>query len=179
MLDLDADFLHPTHPGVPPEVAYHYAAAATVCLHRHHRSPVACKISVPPDRPIQVELRWAEPSRARLRGYKNALIATENGAYGLALAAAEERFGLVAVMQAEAESGGNYYLMLRGLEVPHDRDLNLETDDVALFEVSGIDLDDDTKMGARLRSKADQVRAQEWAGRAIAGVVGFPERGSG
>jgi hypothetical protein len=88
-------------------------------------------------------------------------------------AATEERLGLVAVMQAESESGGDYYLMPTGREVPHDRDLNLEMDDIALLEVSGIDFDNDTKMKARLIDKADQVREQEWMGRAIAGVVGF------
>jgi len=172
-VDLDENFLCRTHPGVAPSVASFYTDAARVCLRRHHRSPTAWSMSVLPDPPVQVELQWIEPGARVLGAYKNALRATENGAYALALAATELLLGLVALCQAEAETGGDYYLIPAGTATTDDPNLDLDRDDVVLFEVSGIDLDDDAKMAGRLREKTEQVRAQEWSGLAFAGVVGF------
>ncbi len=126
-----------------------------------------------PGASVEVELRWTEPDTRLVRAYRNAVQATENGACALALGAAELRVGLVTIGQALAESGGDYYLVPAGAEATDDPDLNLDRDDVVLFEVSGIDLDDEAKMTRRLREKIEQVRAQGWSKPAMAGVVGF------
>jgi hypothetical protein len=147
--------------------------AASVCLHRHHGSPCSGAITLDSGPPAEVEFNWDTPSPAVHRANANAIDATEAGAYGICLASVDHRLGLIAIRRAQALTGGDYYLVPADAEIPGDPDLDLDRDDLALLEVSGIDRDTDSTMEGRLSEKVAQVRARGFSGRAFAGVVGF------
>lgn len=153
------------HHGVTPAISAAYAEAASLCLGRHHTSPqnVILKDGI---KETQTVAEW-EPADQRIQdGWANQDDATEFGAYGLALAAAELTRGLVAVRRAETRTGADYYL-----GPPNREAEDLETS--LRLEVSGTDRGNDAVIESRLREKLKQAERGTSNLPAIAIIVGF------
>lgn len=121
----------------------------------------------------EYEAAWEAPSVAQVRAYANEEDTTENGAYCVALAAADAHLGLRALRRCESRSGADYYLIPADVDPPEDPDLDLEHPALLRLEVSGVDDDEETIFRARLRRKLDQLSRGSSDVPAIAGVVGF------
>jgi hypothetical protein len=153
------------HFGVTPAVSGTFAEAARVCLDRHHETPQDFKIS---DNGIETiaEAAWPPADPRTHAGWANRDVATEFGAYGLAIAAVEATRGLVAVARAEKLTGADYYLgagngMLEDLE------------NCYRLEVSGTADGNISVIKNRLSQKIEQARNGASDKPAIAAVVGF------
>ena len=164
--------LHERHPGLTRAIAESYAEAAAVCLDRHHQSPVFVRVSGEQSS-VEYELTWPRSTGRQVGAWANADDATRDGAYSLALGAAECHLGLVALARARTRTGADYPVGPAGSEVsPQDGELDLEA--AARLEVSGIDrCDHEADLLYRLRSKVRQTRRPRLASAAIAGVVAF------
>lgn len=153
------------HHGVTPAISAVYAEAAGVCLGRHHHSPqkIALRDGTTETQSLA---EWKKADPRTQGGWANQDDATEYGAYGLALAAAELTRGLVAIRRAETRSGADYYL-----GSPKGSAEDLETS--LRLEVSGTDLGNDAVIESRLREKLKQAKSGKSNLPAIATVVGF------
>lgn len=163
--ELKFNNLSERHKGVSQGVSISYAEAGAVCLDRHHASPVLFTVS-DNGRVSKAHTAWPIVDEALKRAWANKDDATRDGAYGLAIAAAELTRELVAVGRAETRTGADYYLG------PRDADVD---DFEACFrlEVSGTDEGTDGVIGARLRQKVQQASDGESNLPAIATVVAF------
>lgn len=100
---LKIDGLSERHPGLSPGTALSSYEAASVCLHRHHKSP--CEIGVEDgETKIKVEVAWPAVDQTLQKAWANDNDATEAGAYGMAIAAVEVSRSLYAVSRAETLS---------------------------------------------------------------------------
>ncbi len=153
------------HRGLSPALAAVYSEAASVCLSRHHSSPVEFTIrSEKANLPAIAE--WSEPDDA-LRGvYANQIDTTEFGACGCAIAAVELAERLFAVRRAETLTGADYYL------APEGR-VGEDLEDCLRLEVSGTDKGNRSTLERLLFAKAQQAKAGKSTLPAIAAVVGF------
>lgn len=165
--------LHERHPGVSVEVSAFYAAAAAICLHRHHRSPKDVAVAEDGGAVATYETAWDDPSTDQARAYANDEDTTENGAYCVALAAADAHLSLLALRRSQSRSGADYYLIPDGSAIADDYELDLERADLVRLEVSGIDEDTESTLRARLRRKLDQAVRAPSDVPAVAAVVGF------
>lgn len=93
------------HPGIPPGIGGSYAETARVCLQRHHRSPKLWSVRAHGGLEAAYLVEWAEPEPDHIRGCANHDEATRDGAYCLALAAAEAHMQLVALRHSEGLTG--------------------------------------------------------------------------
>jgi hypothetical protein len=153
------------HFGVTPAIAAAYAEAVRVCLGRHHASPQEILVRDGVEE-TKSTAEWEGPDYRTRTGWANRDDATEAGAYGLALAAAELTRGLVAVRRAETRTGADYYL--GGPDgPPSDLEASLR------LEVSGTDEGNQTVINSRLRQKLEQAASGASNLPAIATVVGF------
>ena len=156
--------LHERHPGFTEAISQAYAEAAAVCLSRHHSSPRSLGVSSEGgSRDYTVE--WSQADDALQRAYANRDDATEFGAYGLALSAAEAFFGLLAVSRADVRTGADYYLAAQ----PSPDSL----ENLIRLEVSGTDRGTSPMVARRLREKVEQLRRGDPNGPAFAVAVGF------
>ncbi len=152
------------HFGLTPEVASCYLQAARVCLDRHHESPIEFLLDVD-SQESQTVVDWMPTDDQVKSAWANKDDATRDGAYALALAAAELSKGLVAVSRAEGKTGADYYIAPSGAE-PDDLENCLR------LEVSGTDLDE-RQLKARLAAKVRQTQKGICNIPALATVVGF------
>jgi hypothetical protein len=153
------------HFGVTAAIGTAYAEAVRVCLGRHHASPQEMLVRDGIGE-IKSAAEWEGPDYRTRNGWANKDDATEAGAYGLALAAAELTRGLVAVRRAETRTGADYYL-----GSPDGPASDLESS--LRLEVSGTDEGSETIINSRLRQKLDQAAKGNSNLPAIATVVGF------
>ncbi|TAK72120.1 MAG: hypothetical protein EPO19_02745 [Betaproteobacteria bacterium] len=168
MRKLPLESLHERHTGLTPLLAGAFFEAASVCLNRHHNSPVEMEIA----RNGGTSTRLAEfqkPDARILNAWANDIDTTENGAYCVSLGAMEVEEQLVAVKRAETLSGADWYVAPIGT-TPDDLERCLR------LEVSGLDTGGRSAVEARLRQKVDQTRRGASNLPAIASVVGFKER---
>lgn len=170
---LDISTLHVRHPGMAREITDGYAVTAAVCMSRHHEPPKAWTVQRDSEPPTAYEVEWLPPTPAHVRSCANEEEATRDGAYCLALAAADAHLGLVALRRSEGKSGSDFYLIPVGTQGSSEPHIDLERDDLVRLEVSGIDRDDETKMRARVRQKVRQAVAGRSLFPAIVGVAGF------
>jgi hypothetical protein len=156
------------HPGVTKALGDAYAEAASVCLSRHHKSPidVAAEYRAEGNNCI---LPWVAPTVAVSRAHANEIDATEQGAYAVSFAAVESLAGLVAVRRAETLTGADYYV------APVGADIN-DMETCLRMEVSGVDAGNAPEVRARLRQKLRQTEKGRSNLPALAAVVGFRER---
>ena len=156
------------HPGLTQATADANTEAASVCLNRHHVSPV--DVNLDRDGAATVaSVDWAVPDERTKKAWANKTDATEAGAYACALAAVELTDRLFAVGRAEMLTGADYYIAPAGRG----------TDDLEgcrRFEVSGIDLGGDQPIRQRLRAKLAQAERGNSSLPATACVVGFRAR---
>ncbi len=160
---LNIENLSDRHYGVTLSLGNAYTEAATVCLARHHSSPVDFDCIYDGSGWVGV-LGWTNPSDRVTSAFANAEEATRDGAYAVSFAAVEAAEGLVAVARAEKLTGADYYLAPGGA-----------TDLEAAYrlEVSGTDTDNASIIRQRLREKVAQTQAGNSNLPAIASVVGF------
>lgn len=101
------------HPGLTQATADANTEAASVCLNRHHVSPV--DVDLDRDGATTVAtVDWAAPDERTRRTWANETDTTEAGAYACALAAVELTDGLFAVGRAEILTGADYYIAPEG-----------------------------------------------------------------
>jgi hypothetical protein len=92
--------------------------------------------------------------------------ATEQGAYGMALAALEVSSGLFAVRRAETRTGADYYLASID-------DTSQDLESWWRLEVSGTDKGTGTMVYSRVQQKLEQAQAGSSNLPALVAVVGF------
>lgn len=158
----DLDNLHLRHPGLTQNVCACYAEAASVCLSRHHISPVNFDIF---HSALQItrEVGWNKPSPRAKLAWNNADDATRDGAYAMCLAAVETALGLVALYRAETRTGADYYVGTLGGDMENSYRI----------EISGLDHGDFSQLKSRLKDKVSETIRGNSSLPAIAAVVGF------
>ena len=159
------DSLHERHSGLTPSLSGSFFEAASVCLSRHHSSPVQIEITRDGGATNRA-LEFQRPDDRMLNAWANAIDATENGAYGMSLAAVEVEEQMVAIRRAETLTGADWYIAPIGTKP-------VDLEDSFRLEVSGVDAGDRTVVEARLREKIAQTRRGASNLPAIASVVGF------
>lgn len=159
-----------SHPGLSEAKALALCAAACVCLHRHHRSPT--KIDVKLDAAASEHtVTWAVPTARDRNSNRNAIDATCDGAYAVALMCLERRLGLVAVGRAEQGSGADWYVAPPGHGVNEAGEPNLDDPAILRLEVGGHD--HRPSLPYELKLKVEQLQAGASDVPGIAAVVGF------
>lgn len=164
---LKLDLLHERHIGLTVSLGGVFTEAASVCLNRHHVSPVEVAVSCSTGSSMQL-VEFEKPDARTLNAWANDIDTTENGAYGICLAAVEAKEGLVAVRRAETLTGADWYVAPIGTD-------SVDLEDCFRLEVSGIDGGGRSIVDARLKQKIDQTRRGASNLPAIASVVGFKE----
>lgn len=152
------------HPGITLGISACYSEAASVCLDRHHESPI--DFTVKKDKELQATAAWLPPDERTKKSWANTIDTTETGAYCIALAAIEVTEGLVAVARAETHTGADYYLAPKG-------DSLEDLESTFRLEVSGVDEGGDSIIRTRLKKKLIQAAEGQSSLPAIAAVVGF------
>jgi len=153
------------HKGLSPVIADNYFEAASVCLDRHHISPVGVSVHNA-DKRITVLVNWKQVDARIRNAWANESDATRDGAYACALAAVELITNMVAIRRAETLTGADYYV---GEKMQSTDDM----DGLLRLEVSGVDKGDGSVLARRLREKVNQAAVGKSNLPAIACVVGF------
>ncbi len=153
------------HPGVTSAIAHNYLEAATVCLTRHHISPIEFLLTND-EKESGAVVKWTEANERTCNAWANADDATRDGAYACALAAIELTNGSVAVRRAETLTGADYYVASSGDPV---RDV----EHLQRLEVSGTDMGSAPIIFSRVRVKVTQTQRGNSNLPAIVCVVGF------
>lgn len=164
---LRLDLLHERHIGLTASLGGTFTEAASVCLNRHHVSPVEMTVSGSTGSSTR-QVEFEKPDARTLNAWSNNIDTTENGAYGMCLAAVEVEEGLVAVRRAETLTGADWYVAPIGTDP-------MDLEDCYRLEVSGVDAGGQSIVNARLKQKVDQTRRGASNLPAIASVVGFKE----
>lgn len=165
---LRLESMHERHTGLTPALGSTFFEAASVCLSRHHDSPIEVEIVCNGSNSTRM-VEFQKPDTCVSNAWANEIDTTECGAYGVCLAAVEVEERLVAVKRAETLTGADWYIAPIGTE-PDDLEHCFR------LEVSGIDAGDRSVVKARLRQKVDQTRRGASNLPAIATVVGFKEK---
>jgi hypothetical protein len=165
---LKLELLHERHTGLTASLAGTFFEAASVCLNRHHDSPINMDIVCNGSCSTQL-VDFQKPDARVLNAWANDIDTTESGAYGVSLAAVEVEEQMVAVRRAETLTGADWYVAPIGTEAD-------DLENCFRLEVSGIDIGGRSVVDARLRQKIDQTRRGSSNLPAIASVVGFKER---
>lgn len=167
-LKLELRSLHERHVGLTESLGAIFCEAASVCLNRHHESPVEMAISSISGSNTRL-LEFPKPDPLTLRAWANTTDTTEMGAYGVSLAAVEAEENLVAISRAETLSGADWYVAPVG--APPD-----DLESCFRLEISGVDAGGRAIFESRLRQKIEQARRGASNLPAIASVVGFKEK---
>lgn len=165
MTDLKLDGLDERHPGLTPALGQSFTEAASVCLSRHHKPPVAVSVKHDGNDESRV-VNFSVPDARVRNAHANETDATEAGAYGVSLAAVEAVAGLVAVRRAETLTGADWYVAPNGTEIE-------DLENCIRLEVSGTDAGSSGDVARRLREKVAQAARGASNLPAIAAVVGF------
>jgi hypothetical protein len=165
---LKLNSLHERHSGLTPALSDTFYEAASVCLNRHHKSPVEIEILRNGEKTKRIT-QFQEPDARAINAWANDIDTTETGAYGVCLAAVEAEEQMVAVKRAETLSGADWYVAPVGTE-PDDLESCFR------LEISGIDAGNRSAVSSRLLQKVNQTRQGASNLPAIASVVGFKER---
>ena len=120
--------LHERHRGLTKKLSESYAEAAAVCLSRHHDSPIQLKMGINEDKTSEYGLHWPAATEREQGAWANTDDATRDGAYSVAIGAAECHLGLVALIPAQKRKGADYVVGPTGSDVnAADGQLDLET----------------------------------------------------
>ena len=165
---LRLESLHERHTGLTASLSGTFCEAASVCLSRHHDSPINLDIVNNGITNIHM-VEFPKPDARVLNAWANDIDTTENGAYGVSLAAVEVEEQLIAVRRAETLTGADWYVAPIGTD-PDDLESCFR------LEVSGVDSGGRAVVNARLQQKIVQTRRGASNLPAIASVVGFKEK---
>lgn len=157
------------HTGLTLPIGDSFTEAARVCLDRHHVSPIEISIDLSGEL-RECLARWEVTDSRTRSAWANEKVATEFGAYALALAAVELTQGMVAVRRADTPTGADYYIARP--EAANSEDM----EDWLCLEVSGIDNGDVAVVKQRLRQKVEQAIKGKSNLPALAAVIGFRAR---
>lgn len=164
-LKLRLECLHERHTGLTPSLSGAFLEAATVCLSRHHHSPIEFEVACN-GTTIARLIEFQVPDVRVRNAWANEIDTTECGAYGVSLAAVEVEEQLIAIRRAETLTGADWYVAPIGTELG-------DLEHCFRLEVSGIDAGGRSAVEARLRQKVDQTRRGASNLPAIASIVGF------
>jgi len=114
-------------------------------------------------------VEFNSPDVRTRNAWANEIDTTENGAYGLSLAAIEAEENMVAVRRAETLTGADWYVAPIGAPIE-------DLEGCFRLEVSGVGTGGSSALAARLRQKVDQTRRGNSNLPAFAAVVGFREK---
>ncbi len=162
---MNLESMHDRHRALTEAIAATYREAASVCLSRHHVSPVLITLSDNGTN-CEAQLNWNVPDSRTLGAWANAVDATEAGAYGCVIAGVEHIRNLFAVRRAETGTGADYYIGPTG---SGEDDL----EDCLRLEVSGVDAGTYDDVAKRLRVKIRQAQLGNSNLPALVGVIGF------
>lgn len=160
--------LHERHTGLTASLGGVFFEAACVCFSRHHESPIDVEVRRK-DGNALCELHFRPPGERERNAHANVTDATEQGAYGVSMAAVEETESLVVVARAETLTGADWYVAPPGTCAE-------DLESCYRLEVSGTDAGTLSAIEARLSQKAQQTRDGKSNLPAIASVVGFKQR---
>lgn len=160
--------LHERHTGLTASLGGVFFEAACICFSRHHDSPIDVEVRRK-DGNSMCEFAFRTPNERERNAHANVIDATEQGAYGVSIAAVEETESLVVVRRAETLTGADWYVAPPG--VPAE-----DLESCYRLEVSGTDTGTLSNIEARLSQKARQTREGKSNLPAIASVVGFKQR---
>lgn len=160
--------LHERHPGLTPSLAGVFFEAACVCFSRHYEPPIDIEVRQKSGN-LMCELTFRTASEGEINAHANVIDATEQGAYGVSIAAVEEMESLVVVRRAETLTGADWYVAPSGTSVE-------DLESCFRLEVSGTDSGTLSTVETRLSQKAQQTRDGKSNLPAIATVVGFKQR---
>jgi hypothetical protein len=167
-LKLELKLLHERHAGLTPALGGALYEAASVCLDRHHASPIEFEVHRK-ESTTKRNTEFEKPNATALNAWANEIDTTEAGAYCVCLAAVEAEEQLVAVKRAETLTGADWYVAPIGT-TPQDLESCFR------LEVSGLDAGTRNAIKSRLLDKIAQTRRGKSNLPAIASVVGFKER---
>ena len=156
------------HLGLTPAIANAQTEAASVCLDRHHASPVEMTLDRD-GKKTTTTVDWPVPDTRTRSAWANETDATEAGACACVLAAVEVTDGLLAVGRAEMLTGADYYVAPEGKGID-------DLDECRRLEVSGTDRGVESVIRRRLTEKLAQAERGNANLPATAGVVGFQAR---
>ena len=165
---LELKDLHERHTGLTPSLGGVFYEAASVCLNRHHESPVEFEVHHNGESNKRVA-EFEKPNETTLNAHANDIDATEAGAYCVCLAAVEAEETLIAVKRAETLTGADWYVAPVGSSLE-------DLEDFFRLEVSGTDSGNRSAIQTRLLEKVAQTRKGASNLPAIASVVGFKEK---
>ncbi|HKV97578.1 MAG TPA: hypothetical protein VJR90_08835 [Gammaproteobacteria bacterium] len=165
---LELTALYKRHSGLTRAISDTFYEAVSICLSRHHVSPVDMRIECD-KRATKRTAEFATPTVRTLNAWANNIDTTESGAYGVCLAAIEVEEDMIAVRRAETLTGADWYVAPMGTRADDlERCLRLE--------VSGVDGGTQSTLKTRLRQKVEQTKRGVSNIPAIASVVGFKEK---
>lgn len=160
--------LHERHAGLTASLGGVFFEAACVCFSRHHEPPVDIEVRRKEGNAV-CELHYRKPGERERNAHANVIDATEQGAYGVSMAAVEETESLVVVARAETLTGADWYVAPPGTTTE-------DLESCYRLEVSGTDAGTLSAIETRLSQKAQQTRDGKSNLPAIASVVGFKQR---
>jgi hypothetical protein len=160
--------MHLRHRGLTQPIAGSYEEAASVCLHRHHLSPIEITV-LDNSSSSTASVEWNAPDARTSDAWANTTDTTEAGAYGCVIASVELARDLFAVRRAETGTGSDYYVGPEGSGVD-------DLEDCFRLEVSGVSDGDTNAVKKRLLEKVAQAQRGNSSLPAVAGVMGFSER---
>ena len=164
-IQVNLESMHERHRALTEAVAAFYKEAASVCLSRHHVSPLSIVLSDNGTK-CEGEVCWCLPDARTNDAWANSTDATEAGAYGCVIAALECMRSLFAVRRAETGTGADYYV---GPVGSGENDL----EDCLRLEISGVDSGSHDDVVNRLNAKIKQAHRGKSNLPALAGVIGF------
>ena len=88
---LRLDLLHERHIGLTASLGGTFTEAASVCLNRHHVSPVEMTVSGSTGSSTR-QVEFEKPDARTLNAWSNNIDTTENGAYGMCLSIGQTLF---------------------------------------------------------------------------------------
>lgn len=157
--------MHERHAGLTQPIAATYEEAASVCLDRHHLSPIELLLF---DNGVasRAQISWAKPGARTVGAWANKTDTTEAGACACVIAAVEHLRGLLALRRADTGTGADYYVALPGA---CENDL----ENCLRLEVSGVDSGSEREIAKRVLAKIAQAARGDSNLPALAGVIGF------
>ncbi len=114
---------------------------------------------------------WAAPTVRDHNANRNAIDATCDGAYAVALMCLEHRLDLVAVGRAEQGSGADWYVAPPGCGIDEAGEPNLDDPTILRLEVGGHD--HRPSLPYELKLKVRQMRVGVSTVPGIAAIIGF------
>jgi hypothetical protein len=165
---LELESLHERHTGLTKAISDAFSEAASVCLNRHHDSPIDVEIENNDHTSVHL-VEFPKTDARVLNAWANDIDTTEFGAYAVSLAAVEVEEQFIAVRRAETLTGADWYVAPVGTD-PDDLESCFR------LEVSGVDAGGRSIVNARLQQKIVQTRRGASNLPAIASVVGFKEK---